>query len=73
MICSEIVNFDRTVTGLTSKRGRILPAVELYYQNQSNSYVGQCTMSRDVTQKFVTQAGDTHILTHRDQRTKWII
>ena len=28
MICSKIVNFDRTESGLTAKLGRILPAVQ---------------------------------------------
>ena len=32
MICSKIVNFDRTETSLTSKWGRILPAVHWCYQ-----------------------------------------
>ena len=32
MICSKIVNFDRTETGLTSKWGRILPAVQWCYK-----------------------------------------
>ena len=35
MISSKIVNFDRTEAGLSSKLGRISPAVQWFYQNQS--------------------------------------
>ena len=41
MICSKIVNFNRTEAGLTSKWGRILPAVQWSYQNQFNCTVRQ--------------------------------
>ena len=39
MILSKIFNFDRTEAGLTSKWGRISPAVQWCYQNQSNCIV----------------------------------
>ena len=51
MICSKIVNFDLTEAGLTSKWGRISPAVQWCFQYCT---VGRCTTSCDVTQKFVT-------------------
>ena len=47
MICSKIVNFDRTEAGLTSKWGRISPAVQWCYQNQSNYTVRRRTSSYD--------------------------
>ena len=46
--CSKIVNFNRTEAGLTSKWGRILPAVQWFYQKQSNSNLWRCTVSREI-------------------------
>ena len=40
--CSKMVSFNRTEAGLTSKFGRILPAVQECYQNQSNCIMRQC-------------------------------
>ena len=37
--CSKIVNFNRTEAGLTSKWGRISPAVQWCYQDSSNCTV----------------------------------
>ena len=57
MICSKIVNFDRTEAGLTSEWGRILPAVIWCYHDQSNCNVRRrATSPRNVLQ--------THIHTH---------
>ena len=45
---SKIVNFDLTEAGLTSKWGKISPAVQWCYQNQSNYTVQRCASSYDV-------------------------
>ena len=55
MICSKIVNFDRTEAGLTSKWGRISPAVQWCYQIQYNCTVRRRTTSRDVAKKYDTE------------------
>ena len=39
---------------LTSKWGRISPAVQWYYQNQTNCIVQQYVTSGDIAKKFVT-------------------
>ena len=52
--CSKMVNFNRTEAGLTSKWGRISPAVQWCYQNQSNCILQRCTTSGNVAKKFVT-------------------
>ena len=49
-----MVNFDHTEAGLTSKWGRISPAVQWCYQNQSNCIIQRCTTSGNVAKKFVT-------------------
>ena len=46
--CSKIVNFNRTEAGLTSKWGRISPAVQWCYQNQSNCTTWRRTASREI-------------------------
>ena len=47
-LCSRIVNFCRTEAGLTSKWGRILPAVYWWHQNPSSYVIGRRATSRDV-------------------------
>ena len=56
MIYPKTVNFDHTEAGLTSKWGKIWPAVQWCYQNQFNSNIRRHTTSSDVAQKFVIQA-----------------
>ena len=65
MISSKIVNFNRTEAGLTSKWGRISPAAQWRYQNQSNCIVKRCMTSGDVTKKFGTHT-ETLRLTHME-------
>ena len=63
MICSKIVNIDRTEAGRTSKWGRILPAVQWCYQNQSKGPKRQLITSRDVAEKLM------HTYIHMHART----
>ena len=50
--CSKIVNFNRTEAGLTSKWGRISPAVQWCYQNQFICPPWQCTASHETTVEY---------------------
>ena len=46
--CSKMVNFDHKEAGLTSKWGRISPAIQWCYQNQSYCILQRCMTSDDV-------------------------
>ena len=58
--CSKIVNFNRTEAGLTSKWGRISPAVQWCYQNQSNCIIRRCTTSGDVAKRHRNTGAHSH-------------
>ena len=55
---NNLRQYDCSEAGPTSKWGRISPAVQWCYQNQSNCTIRRRTMLSDVTLKFVTR--DTH-------------
>ena len=48
-LSSKIINFHRTEGYCTKKWGKILPAVQWYYNKYSNYIVRRCTTSRDVS------------------------
>ena len=67
---SRIVNFCRTEAGLTSKWGRISPAVYWWHQNQSSYVVRSHTVSLDVAEKLADHA-HTHTQTHAQTHTQY--
>ena len=71
-LCFEIVNFCRTEAGLTSKWGRISPAVYWWHQNQSRYIVWRCATSRGVAKKLADHS-PTHTQSHIWRQLKWTL